>query len=93
MSPMGQTVVWAIRGLGKACGHTGLPFAREFVAVAGLDASAAESLLKRIQSEGICQEICQEIAGKAVQSELEDLVQRPYTLTRQPSGHRGVRWC
>jgi hypothetical protein len=53
MSPMGQTVVWAIRGLGKTYGHTGLPFAREFVAVAGLDASAEEGLLKRIQSEGI----------------------------------------
>lgn len=57
--------------------------------MAGLDASAAESLLKRIQSEGICQEICQEIAGKAVQSELEDLVQRPYTLTLQTIGSSG----
>ena len=87
---MGQTVVWAIRGLGKACGHTGLRFAREFVAVAGMDASAEEGLLKRIQSEGIRQEIRQEIAGKMVQSELEDLVRRPYTLTLQPSGHRAI---
>ncbi len=77
---LGQAAVKVIRGLGKACGHTGLPFAREFVAAAGLDASAAEGLLQRMQAEGMCQEI----AGKVVQSELEDLVRRPYTL--QPSG-------
>jgi hypothetical protein len=37
-------------------------------------------------------EIRQEIAGKMVQSELKDPVRCPYTLTLQPSGHRGVRW-
>ena len=78
-SSLGKAAVVALKQLG--CSHTNLPFSREFITAADLDVQAAEALLRRIQTE----KMCQEAAARVVERERLEMRRLVYTLRPSPA--------